>query len=81
MASEATTSEVKGIDTDALQNTISDIKTYPDLAKCRFHVRNKWLEGNHNRTTTTSFQGPSGKMSTRSSLNSRLTSRPFGRAV
>jgi len=57
MAQQATVNEVNGVDTDILQTTINSIKQDPDLAKCRFHVRNKWLEGSRNRTTITSFYG------------------------
>jgi uncharacterized OsmC-like protein len=57
MASQTTIKEVNGVDIDVLQTTISNIKKDPDLAKCRFHVRNEWLEGNHNRTTIASFYG------------------------
>ncbi|MHC4507937.1 MAG: OsmC family protein [Planctomycetota bacterium] len=57
MAKQTTISEVNGIDVDVLQTTVNNIKEDPDLAKCRFHIQNKWLEGNHNRTTITSFYG------------------------
>jgi len=57
MAQQTTINEVNGIDVDVLQATVNNIKQDPGLAKCRFHVRNKWLEGNHNRTTVSSFYG------------------------
>jgi uncharacterized OsmC-like protein len=57
MPQQTTIHEVNGIDVDVLQTTVNNIKQDPDLAKCRFHIRNKWLEGNHNRTTITSFYG------------------------
>lgn len=55
MAEQQTINTVNGIDLDTLQSTINAIKNDPDLAKCRFHVRNKWIDGNHNRTTVSSF--------------------------
>jgi uncharacterized OsmC-like protein len=57
MAEQKTINEVNGVDVDVLQTTVSNIKQDPDLAKCRFHVKNKWIDGNHNRTTITSFYG------------------------
>ncbi len=57
MAEQQTINKINGVDVDILQNTVSNIKQDPDLGKCRFHVRNKWIDGNHNRTTVTSFYG------------------------
>jgi uncharacterized OsmC-like protein len=57
MATELKTNKVNGVDVDVLQNTVNNMKQDPDLAKCRFHVKNKWIGGNHNRTTITSFYG------------------------
>jgi len=48
---------VNGIDMDVLQGTIDAIQNDPDLAKCRFHVQNEWVDGDHNRTTISSFYG------------------------
>ncbi|MBN1362909.1 MAG: OsmC family protein [Sedimentisphaerales bacterium] len=55
MAQQQTLQTVNGIDMDTLQGTIDAIKGDPELAKCRFHVRNKWIDGNHNRTTVSGF--------------------------
>jgi len=52
-----TTKQVNGVDTETLQTTIDYIRHDPDLAKCRFHVTNHWIDGNHNRTTVSSFYG------------------------
>ena len=57
MAEQQTINKVNGIDTNVLQSTVSAIQQDPDLGKCRFHVRNKWIDGNHNRTTISSFFG------------------------
>lgn len=57
MATQTTIHEVNGIDIDVLQTTVNNIQNDPELAKCKFHVRNQWLGGNHNRTTITSFYG------------------------
>jgi uncharacterized OsmC-like protein len=42
---------------DILNSTIKNIKEHPCLAKCKFHVKNRWLEGNHNRTFIKGFYG------------------------
>ena len=57
MQVEQTINMVNGVDVDVLKTTVSNIQQDPDLAKCRFHIRNKWLDGNHNRSTITSFYG------------------------
>ncbi len=57
MAEQHTVNEVNGVDIDVLQSTVGYVKQDPDLAKCRFHVTNKWVGGNHNRTTISSFYG------------------------
>jgi uncharacterized OsmC-like protein len=57
MSEQQTINKVNGFDLDVLQNTIGNIKQDPDLAKCRFHITNKWIDAGHNRTTVTSFYG------------------------
>ena len=57
MAEQQTINKVNGVDVGVLQTTVGNIKQDPDLGKCRFHVRNKWIDGNHNRTTISSFYG------------------------
>ncbi len=48
---------VNGIDVDALSATVGAIRDDPSLGVCRFRGTNRWLAGNHNRTTVTSFFG------------------------
>jgi len=55
MAEQQTATTINGIDMETLQGTIDAIKDDPELGKCRFHVSNKWIDGNHNRTTIESF--------------------------
>ena len=57
MKTEQTVNKVNGVDVDVLQTTVSNIQQDPDLAKCKFHIKNKWLNANHNRSTITSFYG------------------------
>jgi len=48
---------VNGIDMNVLGKTVQAIKDDPELGRCRFRVRNKWLDANHNRTRITGFYG------------------------
>ena len=57
MAEQKTINSVNGIDIDVVQNTVNAIQEEAELGKCRFHVTNKWLGGNQNCTTVSSFYG------------------------
>jgi uncharacterized OsmC-like protein len=62
MAEQATINKVNGIDQGVMQGTLDAIRQDPDLAKCRFRVTNKWVDGNHNRTTVSGFYGAKQEM-------------------
>jgi uncharacterized OsmC-like protein len=47
--------KLNGIDLDVLKRTISAIQQDPELGKCHFRARNRWIDANHNRTTITGF--------------------------
>lgn len=51
------TSTVNGINLDTLMDTVKAIKADPELGASRFRASNRWLGGNHNRTTVTGFYG------------------------
>lgn len=55
MARQQTTQVVNGIDTEALQSTISAIEQNPELGTCKFRAHTKWLGANHSRTTIDDF--------------------------
>ena len=55
MAKQQTIPVVNGIDTDALQSTISAVEQNPELGTCRFRAHTKWIDGNHSRTTIDDF--------------------------
>jgi uncharacterized OsmC-like protein len=57
MAQQKTINEVNGLDLEVLHTTLDNIKQDPELAKCRFHVNNKWIGGSRNRTEISSFYG------------------------
>jgi uncharacterized OsmC-like protein len=50
-------SVVNGVDLDTLMGTVNAIKGDPGLGACRFRASNRWLSGNHNRSTVTAFHG------------------------
>ena len=51
------TERVNGVDLSILTETVNAIRKDPELGKCRFRARNKWVDGNHNFTTVTDFYG------------------------
>jgi uncharacterized OsmC-like protein len=48
---------VNGVDTQTLMATVNAIKNDPGLGACHFRASNKWLSGNHNRSTVNGFFG------------------------
>lgn len=48
---------VNGVDLETLMGTVNAIKADPELGAARFRATNKWLGGNHNRSTVTGFYG------------------------
>jgi hypothetical protein len=44
-----------GVDTDKLFGTLDAIKAQPEIAQFTFRVRNRWIDGAHNRSTTQDF--------------------------
>ncbi len=55
--SDDTDGTINGIHMETLQGTVNAIEQEPELGQCKFRARNKWLGGNHNRTTITGFYG------------------------
>ena len=55
--SERSTTVVNGVEIEALMGTVKAIQADPGLGVCRFRATNKWLDGNHNRSTVTGFFG------------------------
>jgi hypothetical protein len=46
---------LNGVDVDVVNGVINAINEKPGLAKSKFRVNNKWIDGGHNRTTVTGF--------------------------
>ena len=51
------TTVINGIEMDVLKETVTAIANEPELGACHFRATNKWLSGNHNRSTVTGFYG------------------------
>ena len=46
---------VNGINIDALQETVGAVQQDPQRGRCKFRARNKWMDGNHNRSMITDY--------------------------
>lgn len=46
-----------GVDVTALFETIDAVKGNPDIAQFQFRARNRWMGGDHNRSTIDGFYG------------------------
>lgn len=46
---------INGLDTRAFINTIGEIKKNPELAQCKFRVRNQWVSCDDNRSEAHDF--------------------------
>ena len=57
MATEERVNRVNGINLDVLKETVSAIKGNPELGKCHFRARNKWIDATHNCSTISGFYG------------------------
>lgn len=51
------TNRINGIDLNILNETVSAIQNDPELGKCQFRARNKWIGATRNCTTVTGFYG------------------------
>ena len=57
MSMEKVIKTVNGVNVDAVNSTVEAIKGNPDIAKFKFHLGNKWINGAFNRSTISSFYG------------------------
>lgn len=57
MATEQHSHRVNGINLDVLTKTVQAIRADPDLGKCHFRARNRWIDANRNCSTITGFYG------------------------
>lgn len=48
---------INGVELETVHETVEAIQTDPGLAKSRFHVNNRWINGGHNHVTIRDFYG------------------------
>ena len=53
---------LNGVDLAVLNETITAIQNDPQLGKSKFRARNKWMGGNHNRSTISDFYAANEEM-------------------
>lgn len=49
------TNRINGINLNVLNETVNAVKNDPELGKCKFRARNKWLDATRNCTTVKGF--------------------------
>lgn len=54
---------LNGVNVDELQRKLNAMETNPDMANFKFHLKNTWIQGGHNRTKINSFFGANKKFS------------------
>ena len=54
-------SEINGVNTDGLKETVGQISENPELGKCEFRLHNDWVNGDENRSTACSFYAAGGE--------------------
>jgi uncharacterized OsmC-like protein len=62
MATELKLDSINGVDLNILNETVSALKKDPELGKCKFRARNKWINANHNCTVVSDFFGAKQEM-------------------
>ena len=57
MSSTAIATELNGLDTVRMGETVAALKADPNLAKFEFRAQNRWISGGENRSTIKDFYG------------------------
>ena len=47
---------LNGVNVSAVESTVSAVEENPDLAKFKFRLHNKWIDGGHNHSTVGNFE-------------------------
>lgn len=72
-----TPTRVNGVDLETLGETIEAIQADPGLGKSRFRARNRWIDGNQNRTTISDFYAAREEMNHAQSFELRADEPPI----
>ena len=54
-------SEINGVNTEGLKETVGQISKQPELGRCEFRLHNEWVNGDENRSSTCSFYAAGGE--------------------
>ena len=54
---------LNGVNVSAVESTVSAVEENPDLAKFKFRLHNKWIDGGHNHSTVSNFYGTNQEIS------------------
>ena len=57
IATAQTATQLNGLDTRQMAETVAALKATPELAKFEFRARNRWILGGENRSTIKDFYG------------------------
>ena len=55
MANEQQT--LNGVNVDAVNELVKNVQADPELAKCKFHIKNNWLTCGQNQSKIEGFYG------------------------
>lgn len=65
----ADTNRVNGVDTESLKQTIGNIQNDPTLGRCEFRLRNRWVNGDENRSEARDFYAAGGEQQHKKTFN------------
>ena len=52
---DATKNKINGLDVQAFKKTVGQLSQNPELARCKFRVKNQWVNGDENRSEAHDF--------------------------
>jgi len=55
MAEQKTIKMINGIDTEVMRSVMQSVQEDPSMARSNLRIRNKWINGSHNRSTISDF--------------------------
>jgi hypothetical protein len=54
---------LNGVNVNTVENAVKAIEENPELARFRFRLDNKWINGGHNHSTVSNFYGTNQEIS------------------
>ena len=68
---------LNGVNITTMENVVNDMKEDPGLAKCKFRLKNKWVNGGHNHGTVGDFYAAKQEISHLNTLELDADEPPF----